>query len=523
MKRPFLLWAALGLVALQACHPEKEEEKIVDFATSGAWGNFTWTLENDGTFTFSGEGQWGGEMPWHDLREYIKRVVLEDGVTTVGSMAFWGCSNLVSVDIPESVTSIGWDVFAECTSLTSVYIPGNVTSIGQNPFWGCSRLTAIQVDASNPTYCSQDGVLFDKSMTNLIAFPGGWQGAYTIPGGVTSIGNEAIRNCKGLTSVTIPEGVTSIGASAFLYDEGLTSVTIPEGVTRIGFNAFVYCTNLASVTIPESVTSVGGTAFYQTALYNDGSNWTNGVLYIGHCLIKASPEDVAGAYDIVPGTRVIADNAFSGCAKVTSVTIPESVTNIGSSAFNGCTGLTSVDIPGSVASIGSSAFDGCTGLTSVDIPGSVASIGSDAFADCSQLASIQVDESNPNYCSVDGILIDKARAVLLLCPCKWQGDCIIPEGVESIAGDAFKSCVGLMSVDMPTSLQSIGSSAFQGCTGLTKMIVRAAMPPMLAVRPEADTFNEVDASIPIYVPEGSLIAYKNDYDWGGYFSNFLPL
>ena len=184
------------------------------------------------------------------------------------------------------------------------------------------------------------------------AIPETTTGAITIPsslGGypVTSIGNDAFRDCSGLTSVTIPNSVTSIGGSAFYGCSRLTSVTIPNSVTSIGGSAFRVCSSLTSVTIPNSVTS-------------------------------------------------IENYAFKDCSSLTSVTIPNSVTSIGWWAFWNCSGLTSVTIPNSVTSIGKSAFQGCSGLTSVTIPNSVTSIGNSAFFGCSGLRKLIFEGRPPS-------------------------------------------------------------------------------------------------------------------------------
>ena len=193
-----------------------------------------------------------------------------------------------------SVTSIGDWAFRGCSSLTSVTIPNSVTSIGYEAFLGCESLTSV-----------------------------------TIGNSVTSIGNRVFYGCEGLTSITIPNSVTSIGEWAFVYCTGLTSVTIGNSVTSIGDMAFYECSSLTSVTIGNSVTSIGYAAFCNTGIYNDGSNWENGALYISNCLIEVKSYQVAATYTIKEGTCVIADNAFSYCSGLTSVTIPNSVTSIG--------------------------------------------------------------------------------------------------------------------------------------------------------------------------------------------------
>ena len=257
----------------------------------------------------------------------LTSITIPNSVTSIGKYAFEGCSGLTSITIPNSVTSIGDFAFMNCSGLTSVTIPGSVTSIGYMAFYGCSGLTSI-----------------------------------TIPNSVTSIGKYAFEGCSGLTSVTIGNSVTSIGDYAFYGCSGLTSVTIPNSVTSIGEGAFHGCSGLTSVTIPGSVTSIGYMAFY-------------GCSGLTSITIPNSVTSI-GKY------------AFEGCSGLTSVTIGNSVTSIGDYAFYGCSGLTSVTIPNSVTSIGEGAFHGCSGLTSITIGSGVKRIYSQAFASCKELTDV---------------------------------------------------------------------------------------------------------------------------------------
>jgi len=173
----------------------------------------------------------------------------------------------ISYNIPAGVTSIEWEAFEECTGITSVTIPASVTSIAISNYYGasgfavCTSLTNIIVDTQNNEYSSVEGVLFSKDRTQLLLYPAGKQGNYTIPTGVTSIENHAFAVCTGLTSVTIPTGVTAIKGAAFIGCTGLTSVIISEGVTSIEWAAFAGCDSLISINIPSSVTSIGWGAF----------------------------------------------------------------------------------------------------------------------------------------------------------------------------------------------------------------------------------------------------------------------
>jgi hypothetical protein len=184
-------------------------------------------------------------------------------VTSIGDDAFKDCTSLTSITIGTNVTNIGDYALYYCSGLTSVTIGNSVTSISDDAFVLCSGLTNIVVNVGNASYASAGGVLFNKAMTTLIAYPAGLAGGYAISNSVTSIGGLAFFECTSLTSVTIPNSVTSIGESAFFYCYGLTNVTIGNSVTSIGEGAFQQCYGLTGVTIPASVNSISDDAFYR--------------------------------------------------------------------------------------------------------------------------------------------------------------------------------------------------------------------------------------------------------------------
>ena len=270
----------------------------------------TWTLSDNGTLTISGTNMQNygyDNIPWYSQRYSIKKVVIEKGVTNIGTYAFYDCPSLTSITIPNTVTNIGMFAFRNCSELTSITIPNSVTIIGKEAFEKCSRLTSI-----------------------------------TIPNSVTSIGNDAFSFCSGLTSITIPNSVTSIGASAFSGCEWLTSVTIPNSVTNIGQSAFGNCPSLTSITIPNSVNHIGVSAF-------SGSGLTS--------------------ISIPNSVMSIESYAFMGCYGLTSVAISNSVTNIGDYAFAYCTGLSSIVCEAETPPVCKDfVFDGVSESIPVDVP-----------------------------------------------------------------------------------------------------------------------------------------------------------
>ena len=434
----------------------------------------------------------------------LENVTLGNGITGLSNLMFAGCSSLTSITIPDSVTTIGGGAFYECIKLANVTIPDNVTTIGEAAFYYCRELTSL-ILPNNITNigddafanCSQELVFFINNNDYLIEYleknnlnytfksplvfelnydgesyyvsdcDTSVSGELVIPSTyndlpVTSIGNEAFKECISLTSVIISDGVKSIGDYAFNDCVSLTSVTIPDGLTSIGEGAFYHCPVLTSIAIPDSVTNIGESAFY-------------------YCY---DLENVTIGNDITS----ISDFMFAECISLTSITIPDNVTSIGAGAFYECIKLANVTIPNNVTTIGEAAFYYCRELTSLILPNNITNIGDDAFANCSQELVLFInnndylieylEKNNLNYTFKSPLVFelndDGESYYVSDCDTSVSGELVIPSiyndlSVTSIGNEAFKECISLTSITIPNTVTSVGENAFAKCTQLKKV------------------------------------------------------
>lgn len=465
-----------------------------------------------------------GEAVFYECKN-LASVTIGNSVTDIGGYAFFDCTSLTSITIPNSVTSIEYMAFYGCTSLMSVSIPDSVTSIS-SPFEDCTSLTKITVAENNKYYSSDErGALFDKDKTELIQYPVGNTGiSYTIPSSVTKISFRAFKYCSSLASIIMPIGVTEIGSFAFYrcsnltdinyygseedwkqiqiydYNDSLTNATIHYNYNTYISNGFVYVLDEnIEIAINDFIGQIDGSLVIPDMI--DGYPVTS----IGK--LAFSYLDMDEVIFNCTHLETIGDGAFTGCANLTEITIPDGVTSIGANGFSYNDNLTTVNIPDSVEFIGESCFEystslnrvnwgtatlteiqestfeGCIGLEEITIPPNVAYIHAFGFAYCENLVTVINDAialiGIENDVFLDCIALEGISGTEVIYGYIGPGysalngmassAVILPHGLETIGERAFENCVSIKRLTIPATVKSIGDSAFNNCTGIEEV------------------------------------------------------
>ena len=423
-------------------------------------------------------------------------------VTSIGARAFYRCSEVTSITIPNSVTSIGYyafqgtswlnnlpdgcvyagsclyeykgkmpenthidikegttqicpHAFEDCESLTSITIPNSVTSIGYYAFNGCSGLTSVTI-GNSVTSIETSAFEGCSSLSSV-----------TIGNSVTSIGENAFRNCSSLTSITIPNSVTSIGNHAFQSCSSLTSITIPEGVTKIGLETFKDCKSLKSIEIPNSIT-------------------------------------------------MIVSHAFEGCSSLTSITIPEGVTEIGYETFKDCKSLKSIEIPNSVTKIWNNAF-ASSGIKSIKLGANVTFSNTHVFFECNYLTDIHWNIKNhPDFYDSENLFHSSSYYSFDIR--KNIKTFTFGDSVKYIPNRLCKNLSNLTSVTISNSVTKIGGYAFEGCSSLTSITIPDSV---TSIGPYA--FSDCSSLASINIPNGvTTIEYFTFYGCSSLTSITIP-
>lgn len=472
-----------------------------------------------------------------------KNTVIPEGVKVIGDYAFDFCTGLQAVTLPESLKRINNSAFYGCENLSSINIPAGVEQIGIEAFSCCPGLTSITVDPANTVFDSRNGcnaMIYSQSNMLLYgckntvipddiesigdgAFLGCPLTTVTIPSGVRYIGPQAFLACSDLKSVTLPEKLEEIDNAAFCICTSLTSVTIPKSVRRIGYSAFANDTSLVSVTVPESVEEIGGDAFF-------GTPWLkkqpDGLIYIGKSAYMYKGDMPANTrLTIKDGTREICAFTFDSCVNLVSITLPNSIVNIGDHAFKNCDRLESADLPANLKQIGYEAFYGCSSLKSVFIPEGTEYIGQSAFSGCTGIKELSVPSSidlrgcgwifsrsyDPNFvfygcCNIETLY--------------WNLG--IPPFVVEICRDSLKSIYLGRGFNTPyDAVQYYSFTGLSLCPNL-RSIYTCYGEPLHGLIPLEAFSNDAFNNAVLYVPEGCEDNFKAERPWA-YFRNLSHL
>lgn len=500
----------------------------------------------------------------------IKEVNIPGSVKEIGEDAFV-YTNVKNVVIPEGVKKIGDKAFALCAKLESVEISSTVDSIGSSLFWNCNNLNKLTVNVNNKFFDSRNNcnAFIETATGKLVA--GCKNTVFEM--GIKSIGDGAFWGCEGLSNAVLPKGVKYIERNAFRECTGLNSLQIPSSVDSIARLAFYDCNRLKDVYVgwkvpyvPEAdnvfnESQIGNMTLHcvdgSSELYKDAPLWRNfgdivpdAVLGIPNNEIHYTSRDgnVVDLFDSSDCNVSVVDNTyengkgvvrFDGDLKkigkllffnvrnLTSIVMPESVTEIGDSAFAYCSNLTDIvlsdnlqsigvggfalstrckviDLPEGLLSIGDDAFLAVSALTMIEIPASVENIGVGIFSECSNLKNIVVREggkyNSRNNCNA---IIETATGKLVA-GCNYS---TVPDGVTSIAARAFDGCRKMESIVLPNSVKNIGRMAFESCLNLSSITWPETMDSIAE-----NAFSNCSQLNNVVLPEG--IERIEDYTFG---------
>lgn len=342
-----LVFSTYGISQVNAKEVTIDGEKNVSTvgANAGTCGeNLTWDLSSEGTLTISGIGDMqnyseNNLAPWD--KKKVQRIVIQEGVTSIGDMAFISSDKLTTVELPDGLLRIGKKAFYACTRLNTINFPEGLKTIEEAAFKSCIKLP--EVDLSE---------------------------------GLLVIGDEAFGFCA-LANVNFPKSLTDIGERAFESCSNLTAIALPEGLRTIGNEAFFECRNLAQISVDEK---------------NNYYCSVDGVLYDKtRTKIICYPSKKEGTtFEIPSSVTSIADGAFCNCRNLTNIQVPNGVTSLGNDVFYGCTNLTDIKLPDGITSVGDNTFSQCVNLIELVLPKEVKSIGNFAFYSCFRMKKIEM-------------------------------------------------------------------------------------------------------------------------------------
>lgn len=348
--------------------PQKPTIKVGD--------NVTASVDGD-TVTITGKGETYDKSWWFEdnvNQNNIKYIIVEDGVTSLGSSIFYGFSQVKDVKLPTSLKSIGYGAFEKCDSLKELTIPEGVTNIGNGIINSCTSIKKISL----PSTLNTIPRLIDMESTGDMQLD-----EIVLNDGIKTLGNYAFWNFRNLKNIIIPESVTNIGESAFHGCTALSNLTLPDSITEIAGEAFSNCVSLGKVTLPKNLTLLGNDVFEYC---NAEITFPSGLERIPELGMNATRK-----VNIPEGVKIIGEDAFWACSNLKEITLPSTITSIESGAFFN-TSISGFNYPQNIDSIPINAFCG-TKLTEFSVPPKVTEINDDAFYNCTDLVKISIPES----------------------------------------------------------------------------------------------------------------------------------
>lgn len=454
----------------------------------------------------------------------LRTVVMADSVTTMGEKAFRSCKSLVSVTLSKNLKVISAGAFWGCSSLSEIIIPGGVEEIGTSAFADCNSLRSISIPESvmwlgENAFLGTEYVNDEKNWIDGILYVGNHiidsvaniKGEVVVRDGTLTIAKNAFKDRQDITSLTLPDSLVYIGADAFsntlrlrtvkfgcglktiangaFEDCAVSEIILPDSIEKIESNAFCNA-GLESITLPDRPIDIGYNAFRNTYYVGDGTNCTDGIIYIGNHLItvctygghthslptvvvKEGTIDIANRalqgksiryVELPDSLRRIGTMAFENCKNLEVVKMPEYMDYIGQSAFMNCEKLKSITVPEGITHLESDVFSGCKAVESISLPSTLVSMGERALRGCTRaLEYITVAEGNSVYLGEGNCLIERETMTLLI----GSSNSVIPEGTLAIAESAFNNNKKITSIVIPKSVITIGKAAFGGCENLT--------------------------------------------------------
>ncbi len=429
---------------------------------------------------------------------YLKNIVLPDQITMVGSQWFYNCQSLEEIELPENITKIGTYAFGNCLNLQNINLD-NVKGISFNAFTNCQKLSYISVPNVEEIYdqaFSESGlyeIYLPESLKIL-----GKEVFYNcrrlreanIPSQINELDQGLFKECSNLTNITLHDGISVFKRDVF-RGCGFSAFTIPQGLTTLGDFALAYCPNLKEISIPDHVTQIGICIFQGCFNLEKIS-----LPYLGYSIEE--PCSLFNLFDgenylklqevIIAGGNTLVDRAFHNFKGISKIILPNSIITIGKEAFKGCIGLQEIIIPDSVQYIGEMAFDDCINLQRMTLPfvgTSRDAIGEEAFFGnifgiYEEFGFIRIFQSNGSINKsyyIPGGLTEVIITATNTLPSGAFSGCItlktivLPEQLKKIDYYCFKGCIALENIALPNSLATIGQCAFQDCQAIEEIFI----------------------------------------------------